>query len=86
MRYNLVERDNHYHRLGVNSLVSTQVKMVFLLYVLSGIAMSKKIKILVACSDTLSCLALCGLISKEKDFVVDCKRFAGSKSQIPTYS
>jgi DNA-binding NarL/FixJ family response regulator len=35
--------------------------------------MPKKIKLLVFCSDTLSCLALCELLSKEKDFAVDCK-------------
>jgi DNA-binding NarL/FixJ family response regulator len=39
----------------------------------SNIAMPNKIKLLVVCSDTLSCLSLCELLSKEKDFVVDCK-------------
>jgi DNA-binding NarL/FixJ family response regulator len=37
------------------------------------IAMSKKIKLLIACGDSLSCLALCELLCKEKDFIVDCK-------------
>jgi DNA-binding NarL/FixJ family response regulator len=35
--------------------------------------MPKKIKLLIACGDTLSCIALCKLLSKEKDFIVDCK-------------
>jgi DNA-binding NarL/FixJ family response regulator len=35
--------------------------------------MSKKIKILIACGDTLTCKTLCELLCKEKDFIVDCK-------------
>jgi DNA-binding NarL/FixJ family response regulator len=35
--------------------------------------MSKKIKLLIACGDTITCQALCELLCKEKDFIVDCK-------------